>query len=140
MNRPYKKWIQKKLSMVSCTTTLIIFVFVPRSWFQVLKAAAFKSFSVLPCWCPILLKLQNSIAGVFQCVFKGISEHVFYRTTMNRYFRTKTGRCNYYFVSVRNYFRKDQSSSYKVLSGIIFGGCAFLLVEAIPSIRSNCFY
>ena len=26
VNRPYKKWIQKKSFMVSCITTLIIFV------------------------------------------------------------------------------------------------------------------
>ena len=63
---------------------------------RVLKAAAFKRFSVRPCWSPILLKLQNSIAGVFQCIFNKISEHVFYRTTMNWYFGTKKGRCKYW--------------------------------------------
>ena len=62
---------------------------------RVLKAAAFKRFYVRPCWSPILLKLQNSIAGVFLCIFKKISEHVFYRTTMNCYFGTKKGRCKY---------------------------------------------
>ena len=63
---------------------------------RVLKAAVFKRFSVRPCWSPILLKLQNSIAGVFQCIFNKISEHVFYRTTMNWYFGTKKGRCKYW--------------------------------------------
>ena len=63
---------------------------------RVIKAAAFKTFSVRPCWTPILLKLQNSIAGVFQCIFNKISEHVFYRTTMNWYFGTKKGRCKYW--------------------------------------------
>ena len=63
---------------------------------RVLKATTFKRFSVRPCWSPILLKLQNSdISGVFQCIFKKISEHVFYRTTMNCYFGTKKGRCKY---------------------------------------------
>ena len=62
----------------------------------VLKATTFKRFSVRPCWSPILLKLQNSIAGVFQCIFNKISEHVFYRTTMNWYFGTKKGRCKYW--------------------------------------------
>ena len=63
---------------------------------QVLKAVTFKRFSGHPCWSPILLKLQNSIAGVFQCIFNKISEHVFYRTTMNWYFGTKKGRCKYW--------------------------------------------
>ena len=70
--------------------------FVVGSSVRVLKAAAFKRFSVRPCWSPILLKLQNSIAGVFQCLFNKISEHVFYRTTMNWYFGTKKGRCKYW--------------------------------------------
>ena len=70
--------------------------FVVGSSVRVLKAAAFKRFSVRPCWSPILLKLQNSIAGVFQCIFNKISEHVFYRTTMNWYFGTKKGRCKYW--------------------------------------------
>ena len=56
----------------------------------------FNRFSVRPCWNPILVKLQNSIAGVFQCIFNKISEHVFYRTTMNWYFGTKKGRCKYW--------------------------------------------
>ena len=63
---------------------------------QELKTTAFKKFSVRPCWIPILLKFQNSIAGVFQCIFNKISEHVFYRTTMNWYFGTKKGRCKYW--------------------------------------------
>ena len=70
--------------------------FVVGSSVWVIKAAAFKTFSVRPCWTPILLKLQNSIAGVFQCIFNKISEHVFYRTTMNWYFGTKKGRCKYW--------------------------------------------
>ena len=70
--------------------------FVVGSSVRVLKAAAFKRFSVRSCWSPILLKLQNSIAGVFQCIFNKISEHVFYRTTMNWYFGTKKGRCKYW--------------------------------------------
>ena len=70
--------------------------FVAGSSVRVIKAAAFKAFSVRPCWTPILLKLQNSIAGVFQCIFNKISEHVFYRTTMNWYFGTKKGRCKYW--------------------------------------------
>ena len=52
--------------------------------------------SVRPCWSLILLKLQNSIMGVFQCIFHKISEHVFYRTAMNWYFRTKKARCKYW--------------------------------------------
>ena len=63
---------------------------------QVLKAAAFKRFSECPCWSPILPKLQNSIAGVFQCIFKKISERFLYRTTMNWYFGTKKGRRKYW--------------------------------------------
>ena len=70
--------------------------FVAGSSVRVIKAAAFKAFSVRPCWTPILLKLQNSIAGVFQCIFNKISEHIFYRTTMNWYFGTKKGRCKYW--------------------------------------------
>ena len=70
--------------------------FVVGSSVRVLKAAAFKRFSVRPCWSPILLKLQNSIAGVFQCIFNKISEHVFYKTTMKCYFGTKKGRCKYW--------------------------------------------
>ena len=70
--------------------------FVVGSSVWVIKAAAFKTFSVRPCWTPILLKLQNSIAGVFQCIFNKISEHIFYRTTMNWYFGTKKGRCKYW--------------------------------------------
>ena len=70
--------------------------FVAGSSVRVIKAAAFKAFSVCPCWTPILLKLQNSIARVFQCIFNKISEHVFYRTTMNWYFGTKKGRCKYW--------------------------------------------
>ena len=70
--------------------------FVVGSSVRVLKAAAFKRFSVRPCWSPILLKLQNSIAGVFQCIFNKISEHVFYRTTVNWYFGTKKGGCKYW--------------------------------------------
>ena len=41
---------------------------------RVLKVAV-KKFSVRPCWSPILLKLQNSTAGVFQWVLKKILEH-----------------------------------------------------------------
>ena len=63
---------------------------------RVLKAAALKWFSVRPSWSSILLKLQNSIAGVFQCIFKKISEHIFCRPTMNCYFETKIGRCKYW--------------------------------------------
>ena len=70
--------------------------FVVGSSVQVVKATAFKRFSVRPCWSPILLKLQNFIEGVFQCIFKKISEHVFYRTTMNCFFGTKKGRCKYW--------------------------------------------
>ena len=70
--------------------------FVVGSSVRVLKAAAFKRFSVRPCWSPILLKLQNSIAGVFQCIFNKISEHVFYKTTMKCYLGTKKGRCKYW--------------------------------------------
>ena len=88
--------------------------FVLESSVPVLKAAAFKRFSVRPCWSPILLKLQNSIAGVSQCIFKKILEHVFYITTMNCYFGTKKKRCKYWssivFFWVKNYFRKDQNS------------------------------
>ena len=51
---------------------------------RILKAAAFKRFSVRPCWSPILLNLQNSIEGVFQCIFNKLSEHVFYRTSVTR--------------------------------------------------------
>ena len=40
---------------------------------RVLKVAV-KKFSVRPCWSPILLKLQNSTAGVFQWVLKKILE------------------------------------------------------------------
>ena len=74
--------------------------FVLGSSVRVLKAAAFKRFSVRPCWSPILLKLQNSIAGVFLCIFKKILEHVFYRTTMNCYFGTKKGRCKYWSIAL----------------------------------------
>ena len=70
--------------------------FVVGNSVRVPKTAAFKRSSVCPCWSPILLKLQNSIAGVFQCIFNKISEHVFYRTTMNWYFGTKKGRCKYW--------------------------------------------
>ena len=63
---------------------------------RVLKAAAFKRFSVRPCWSTILLKLQNSIAGVFKCIFNKISGHVLYKTTMNWYFGTKKERCKYW--------------------------------------------
>ena len=69
--------------------------FVLGSSVRVLKVATFKSFSVQPCWSPILLKLQNSIVAVFQCVLRKISEQVFYRTTMNCYFGTKKERCKY---------------------------------------------
>ena len=62
--------------------------FVVWSSVQVLKAATFKRFSVHPCCSPILLRLQNSIAGLFQCNFNKISEH-FLQTTMNWYFGTK---------------------------------------------------
>ena len=60
--------------------------FVLRSSVQVLKAAAFKRFSVRPCWSPILLKLQNSIAGVFQIKL----QNTFYN------FGAKNGRCKYW--------------------------------------------
>ena len=70
--------------------------FVRGSSVQILKAATLKRFSVCPCWSPILLKLQNSIGGVFQCIFNKISEDVFYKTTMNWYFGTKKGRCKYW--------------------------------------------
>ena len=69
--------------------TLIIFVFCSGRSVWVIKTAAYKRFSVRPCWTSILLKLQNSITGVFQCIFNKSSEHVFYRTTMNWYFGTK---------------------------------------------------
>ena len=62
----------------------------------VLKAATFKRFSVRPCWSPILLREQNSIAGVFQCIFNKISEQVFYITTVNWYIGTKKWRCKYW--------------------------------------------
>ena len=68
--------------------------FVVGSSVRIIKAAAFKTFSVRPCWTSILLKLQ--IAGVFQCIFNKISEYIFYRTTMNWYFGTKKGRCKYW--------------------------------------------
>ena len=48
--------------------------FVLGSSVRVLKAAGFKRFSVCPCWSPILLKLQNSIAGAFQYIFKKIQK------------------------------------------------------------------
>ena len=70
--------------------------FVAGSSVRVLKAATFKRFSVRPYWSPIVLKLQNFIAGVFQCIFNKISEHVFNRTTMNWYFETKKGRCKHW--------------------------------------------
>ena len=74
--------------------------YVVGSSVRVLKAAAFKRFSVSPCWNHILLKLQNSIASVFQCIFHKIWENVFYRTTMNWYFRNKKGRCKYWSLIV----------------------------------------
>ena len=70
--------------------------FILWSSVRVLKAAAFKRFSVSPCWSPILLKLQNSIAGIFQCIFNKISGHFFCRTTINWYFGTKKVRCKYW--------------------------------------------
>ena len=95
---------------------------------QVLKAAVFKRFSVCSCWSPIFLKFQNSIAGVFQCIFKKISEHVFYGTTMNWFFGTKKGRCKYWssivlFESgiISEKFR-FLNFCCKFLLGIIFGG------------------
>ena len=60
--------------------------FVVGSSVRVLKAAAFKRFSVRPCWSPILLKLQNSIAGVFQIKL----QNTFYN------FGAKNGRCKYW--------------------------------------------
>ena len=62
---------------------------------RVLKVAV-KKFSVRPCWIPILLKLQNSTAGVFQWDLKKILEHLFYRTTANCYLGTKKGRWKYW--------------------------------------------
>ena len=72
--------------------------FVVENSVWVLKAANFIRFSVCPCWSPILLRLQNSIAGVFQCIFNKISEHVFYRTSslLNWYFGTKKWRWKYW--------------------------------------------
>ena len=91
---------------------------------RVLKAAAFKKFSVRPCWSPILLKLQNSIAGVFQCIFNKISEHVFYRTTMNWYFETKKERCKYW-SSIVLFQSGFFNFCYKFLLGITFRGVVF---------------
>ena len=71
-------------------------LFIVGSSVRVLKAAAFKRCSGRPCCSLILLKLQNSIVGVFQCIFNKISEYIFYRTTMNWYFGTKKGRCKYW--------------------------------------------
>ena len=68
--------------------------FVVGSSVRIIQAAAFKTFTVRPCWTSILLKLQ--IARVFQCIFNKISEYIFYRTTMNWYFGTKKGRCKYW--------------------------------------------
>ena len=83
--------------MVSCITFLKIFVFCRGKFSQsTFSTNAFKRFSVRACWSPILLKLQNSIAGVFQCIFNKISEHACYRTTMNWYFGAKKRRCKYW--------------------------------------------
>ena len=102
--------------------------FVLGSLVRVLKATAFKRFSVRPCWSPILPKFQNSIAGVFQCIFKKISEHVIYRTTINCYFATKKVRFKYCssIVLFESEITSDQSSDFllfvKFLLGIIFVG------------------
>ena len=93
MNRPYQKWIHKKPFMVVCITTLINFVLCTGKLSSSTKS---NHFSVRSCWSPILLKLQNSIAGVFQCIFKKISKHVFFRTTINCYFGTKKVRFKYW--------------------------------------------
>ena len=76
------------------------FFFVPGSSVRVQKTATFKRLSVRPCWSPILLKLHNSIAGVFHCIFKKISEHVFYRTTMNGHSGTRKVRRKYWSLIV----------------------------------------
>ena len=99
--------------------------FVVGSSVRVLKAAAFKRFSVRPCWSPILLKLQNSIAGVFQCIFNKISEHVFYRTTMNWYFGNKKGRCKYW-SSIVLFESGIKQSSYFLIFVTSFCSVSFL--------------
>ena len=107
--------------------------FVVGSSVRVLKAAAFKRFSVHPCWSPILRRLQNCIAGLFQCIFNKISEHVFYRTTMNWYFGIKKGRCKYWpsivlfdsGITLEKTKVQIFSFCYKFLSDIIFGGIMF---------------
>ena len=48
MNKPYKKWIQKKPFMISCITTLIIFVLCSGKFSPSTKSSAFKRFSVRP--------------------------------------------------------------------------------------------
>ena len=42
VNRPYKKWIQKKPFMVSCITTLIIFVLCKGKFSPNTKSSHFK--------------------------------------------------------------------------------------------------
>ena len=106
--------------------------FVVGSSVRVLKAATFKRFSVRSCWSPILLKLQNSIVVVFRCIFNKISEHVFYRTTINWYFGTKKGVnighqlfcLGQELLQKRPKFRFF-SFCYKFQLGITFGGVAF---------------
>ena len=89
---------------------------------RVLKAAAFNRNSVRP-W-----KLQNSMADIFQFIFKKISEHVFYRTTVNCYFGTKGVNIAHQLFCLSHELLqirpklKCSKFFYKFLLGIIFGG------------------
>ena len=74
---------------------------------------------------PILLKLQNSIGGVFQCIFNKISENVFYKTTMNWYFGTKKGRCKYW-SSIVLFESEIKQSSYFLIFVTSFCSVSFL--------------
>ena len=111
MNKTDKKWVLKKPLMVSCIITLIIFVCCTgkfSSSTQSLRSFLLKAVPKIvqtftgkrPCWSPILVKLQNCITGVFQWIFRKISELLFYRTTANCYFGTKRGRCKYWSSNV----------------------------------------
>ena len=107
--------------------------FVVGSSVRVLKAAAFKRFSVRPCWSPILLKFQNSIAGIFQCIFNKISGHVFYRKQWTGTLEIKKEDVNIghqLFCLSQELLQKRPkfrffNFCYKFPLGIIFGGYHF---------------
>ena len=99
--------------------------FVLGSSVRALKVAAFKRFSVSSCWNHFLLKLQNSIAGVYQCTLKKLSEHVFYEAIINCYFGTKKGRCKYW-SSIVLFESEIKQSSYFLIFVTSFCSVSFL--------------